>query len=157
MGRTSSLGELCPDGHQGGASSTQSLNVTQRLGSIFNPLRWSRRDVNDVSTPKPLQKNPSRNSKGPAARKCNRSSGGSLTRPQSISPASSVFFMPPTEDGSSDVSAEEAHHQQQQQYQQQPVLASPSRQRQAPQSPRFTGHAGIRPQLLPSQLTPAAF
>ncbi|CDS42397.1 growth factor receptor bound protein [Echinococcus multilocularis] len=169
VGRTSSMNELCVDECRATTSSTQSLNASQRLTCLFNPLRWSRRNVNEATTPQPMRRSTAR--KGPAARKCNRSSS-SLHRPPSISPSSSVFFLQNAEDSSARVSAAVEEEQlnsmnqrqqqlevQQSQPQQLPTLTYPSQRRQttAPQTPHLPRHfAGIRPQLLPSQLSPAA-
>ena len=169
------MDELCAERDRNATtSSTQSLNTTKRLSSLFNPLRWSRRNINEITTtPQVMRRNTTR--KGPAARKCNRSTGN-LHRPPSISPSSSVFFLSPSgEDASGRTSAtvdveypNSLSHEEQrllklQQHQQpQPVLISSLQRRQitAPQTPQiprqFGPFAGIRPQLLPSQLSPMA-
>ncbi|KAL5110635.1 Ras-associated and pleckstrin homology domains-containing protein 1 [Taenia crassiceps] len=172
VGRTSSMSELCIDERKAKTSSTQSLNASQRLTCLLNPLRWSRRNINEATTPQPMRRSTAR--KGPAARKCNRSSG-SLHRPPSISPSSSVFFLPHIEDSSTRTSAAVEEEQlislnqrqqqlqvQQPQLQQHPTLMYSSQRRQttAPQTPqsprRFGPFVGIRPQLLPSQPSPVA-
>ncbi|VDK20289.1 unnamed protein product [Taenia asiatica] len=172
VGRTSSMSELCVDERKATTSSTQSLNASRRLTCLLNPLRWSRRNVNEATTPQPMRRSTAR--KGPAARKCSRSNG-SLHRPPSISPSSSVFFLPHAEDLSTRTSAAVEEEQlnslnqrqqqlqvQQPQPQQQPTLMHSSQRRQitAPQTPqsprRFGSFVGIRPQLLPSQPSPVA-
>ena len=173
VGRTSSMNELCTENdRKATTSSTQSLNATQRLSSLFNPLRWSRRNVNETTTtPQSVRRSTTR--KGPAARKCNRSTGN-LHRPSSISPASSVFFLSPAgEETSARTSATvdeeqsnsmnyQGQPQSQLQQQSQPVLIGSAHRRQttAPQTPQTARQlgpfAGIRPQLLPSQLSPMA-
>ncbi|KAM7537895.1 hypothetical protein Aperf_G00000069472 [Anoplocephala perfoliata] len=180
VGRTSSMNELGTDNRKTAASSTQSLNASQRISSLLNLLRWSRRNINESTTPQPTHRSASR--KGPAARKCNRSSGN-LYRPPSISPSSSVFFLPPASGDASartsaameeDLMNTSQHNQQPSLSQSQqlqppttPILLNSSGTQQringrpghssTPQSPKHSSHfAGIRPQLLPSQLSPVA-
>lgn len=178
VGRAQSLGELNTDGNSVNTSSTQSLNVSQRFGSLFNPLRWSRRDINAtngstaaVVAPRTLH----HKGRGPAARKCHRSTShlNNITNcPQSISPASSVFFVPPATPpmisspkgtAADDTTATKDFAL--------PVLFSPGREhrrsQQPPPPPPLSPRLGARFQhpgavggggaILPSQLTPAAF
>ncbi|KAM3178315.1 hypothetical protein ACTXT7_002814 [Hymenolepis weldensis] len=174
VGRTLSMNELNAVDQKLAASSTQSLNASQCISSLLNPLRWSRRNIDEAVTPQPMRRIASR--KGPAARKCNRSTGN-LHRPHSISPSSSVFFLPPANCDASartsaavedDIMTTSQHNLQEPMNQSQtlqipatPMLINNSGQQQRPggplmpHSPRRSGHfAGIRPQLLPSQLSP---
>ncbi|VDL16388.1 unnamed protein product [Hymenolepis diminuta] len=176
VGRTLSMNELNAVDQKLAASSTQSLNASQCISSLLNPLRWSRRNIDEAVTPQPMRRVASR--KGPAARKCNRSTGN-LHRPHSISPSSSVFFLPPANCDASartsaavedDIMTTSQHNLQEPMNQSQtlqipatPMLINNSGQQQRPggppmpHSPRRSGHfAGIRPQLLPSQLSPVA-
>ncbi|VDO10333.1 unnamed protein product [Rodentolepis nana] len=177
VGRTSSMNELNAVEQKLSASSTQSLNASKCISSLLNPLRWSRRNIDETTTQQPMHRTVSR--KGPAARKCNRSSGN-LHRPHSISPSSSVFFLPPANGNESartsaavedDIMTSSQHNLQDPLTQSQtlqvpatPMLINNSvqhQQRGTPlmsHSPRRSDHfAGIRPQLLPSQLSPVAF
>lgn len=111
VGRCTSLGEL----NQSDAASlnrssekvgpelrqsTKSLNIGHKLGSLFNPLRWSRRDLNHSEKTIPTKVTPRYLRKGPAARRCDRSLS-SLHR-QSVSPASSIFMLPSQGNGGDD-------------------------------------------------------